>query len=238
MLSQSASSGLGSQWWRVGGVLGIGWVIVFIVEVILQGGVPARDDSVEEIRRYFTDDGDLYLVGRYLVGIGLVLFFAPFVVCLRWLLDSAEGRPPILSWLTALGGVMVVIWGMLAGLFWGTLALGAAESADVNDSSIRLLMELDLYAFTFLSFALALFVGAASLLIARTGILWRWLGGIGLLAAVLLIIGVAWPIEGDEEGPVAAIGFLGNIGAILWVLLTSIAMIMRTEPPAAADRAG
>jgi hypothetical protein len=72
--------------------------------------------------------------------------------------------------------------------------------------------------------------------ILRTGILWRWLGGLGLLAALLLVIGAAWPIDGDEMGAVAAPGFFGLIVVNVWSLIVSIALIMRKEPPLSTER--
>lgn len=61
--------------------------------------------------------------------------------------------------------------------------------------------------------------------------LWRGLGGLGLLAAVLLLIGSAWPIEGDDEGTIAIGYYAGLPLSLLFVLISSVAMIMRKEPP-------
>ena len=46
------------QWWRVGGAFGIAFAVLFIIgAIILQGEPPMRDDSVQEVRKYFQDDG-------------------------------------------------------------------------------------------------------------------------------------------------------------------------------------
>ena len=231
-----SSQGLLNQWWRVGGALGIAFAILFIIgAIILQGEPPMRDDSIQEIRKYFQDDGQKYLVGDYLTGIAFVLLFLPYVVTLRWVLGSGEGWPPIWSWLTVIGGVAMVALGGAGSMAFGTLAI-SADNTQIDDSSVRLLMELNTYAFNLFSFGMALFVASASLVILRTGVLWRWLAVPGLLAAILLIIGAAWPIDGDEQGAVAIPGFVGALLTMLFVILSSVRMIMMKEEPAPTER--
>src|ERR1044071_3171065 len=98
--------GLMRQWWRLGGVLGIGYVVMFIVGIIvIQGESPMLHDSMEEIREYFGEDGQQYLVGDYIAGLGFILFFLPFLVILRAFLGHAEGSPALLSRLALVGGL-------------------------------------------------------------------------------------------------------------------------------------
>lgn len=225
------------QWWRLGGVFGIVFAILFIIgAIILQGDIPMRDDSIEDVRAYFREDGDTYLAGDYISAIGFVLFFLPYVVTLRWVLGSGEGWPPIWSWVMVVGGVSMVALGGAGAATFGTLAL-SADNSEIDDSSVRLIMEMNSYFFVLFAFGMALFVGSASLAVLRAGVLWRWLAAPGLLAAVLLIIGAAWPIDGDEEGALAILGFIGAPVTLLWVLLSSINMIMMKEEPAPTERA-
>lgn len=231
-MQEQPTSVLGAQWWRLGGFLGVAFVISFIIgAIVLQGDSPDRDASVEEVRRYFTDDGQMYLIGDYLLAIAFVLFFLPFAVTVRWVIGSAEGWPPILSWLSVIGAVTFVVFGGTAGMFWGALALGLAENPEIDDGTIRTLMELDTYGFAIFGFPAALFLGSTSFVMFRTGVMWRWLGGLGLLAAVLILVGSAWPIDGDEEGALAILGFIGFPLMLLWILITSVGLIMRKEPP-------
>jgi hypothetical protein len=226
------------QWWRVGGLFGLGFAVLFVIgAIIIQGEPPMRDDSVQQIREYFADDGTKYLVGDYMTSIGFVLFFLPYVVTLRWVLGSGEGWPPIWSWLTMVGGVMTVALGGAGAMAFGTLAI-SADNAEIDDSSIRLFMELSTYAFGLFSFGLALFVASASVVILRTRVLWRWLPLLGFVAAVLLVVGASWPIDGDEEGALAIPGFIGAPLTLLFVILTSVNMLMLKEEPAPTERAG
>jgi hypothetical protein len=231
------ANGFERQWWRIGGALGIAFTVVFLINIFISGEPPSRDDSIEEIRQYFTDDGDLYLITDYIGGLAFFVFFLPYLVTLRWVLGPSEGSPPIWSWLTVIGGVLMVAFGGAATVFWGALANGVAEHPEIDDSSIRLLMELDLYAFTLWGYTMALFTGAASIVILRYGGLWRWLGIVGLIAAVLNLISVAWPIDGDDEGAIAIFGFIGAPLTLLFVLGSSINMLMMKEEPGPSEGA-
>ena len=221
------------SWGRLGGICGIGWIVLFFLgAMVLQGDTPSRDDSVEEIRRYFSEDGDTYLLGDYLLGIAFTIFFLPFIIVLRRVLASAGGWPELLARVSFYAGLTALIWGGIAGFAWGALAIGA-DNADIDDSAVRTLMELDAYAFSGLLLPIGLFMGAAGLSIFMSGVLWRWLGVIGIIGFVGSYIGAAWPIDGDEEGTIAAIGIVGFVGVVLFVLITSIALLMRREAPSA-----
>jgi len=226
------------QWWRVGGIFGIGFVILFLIGgVFLTGDTPQRDDSIEDIRKFFADDGEMYLAGDYLSGIAFVFFFLPYLVTLRWVLGSGEGWPPIWSWVTVVGGVSMLALGGASAVTFGTLAISEGNPEILDDASVRLLMEMSTYGFTGFSLTMGLFVASASLAVLRTGVLWRWLAALGFLAAVLLVIGAAWPIDGDEEGALAILGFIGAPLTLLWILLSSIRLIMMKEEPAPTERA-
>jgi len=213
------------------------FAVLFIIgPLFLTGDSPSRDDSIEEIRAFFQDDGDMYLLGDYIGGIAFVLFFLPYLVTLRWVLGSGEGWPAIGSWLTVIGGFGMVILGGASAVSYGTLAI-SADNAEIDDSSVRLLMEMNVYAFTGFSLFMSLFMAAASLVVLKTGVLWRWLAGIGLLAALLLVVGASWPIDGDDEGALAIAGFIGAPLTLLWIILSSINLLLMKEEPVSAERA-
>jgi hypothetical protein len=216
------------------------FVIFFFVGPIgMTGDTPVRGDSIEEIRAYFEDDGDLYRVGDYLGGIAFVFFFLPYLVILRWVLGSGEGWPAIGSWLTVIGGLALVVIGGTGSVFFGAIAIAADDPeiyAQVDDSTIRMLVEMNAYAFTGFTFTMSLFVGAASVVVLRTGVLWRWLAALGLIAAVLLLIAAAWPIDGDDEGAVAVLGFIGAPLTMLWIIISSINLLMMKDEPVSKER--
>ncbi len=130
----------------------------------------------------------------------------------------------------------MVALGGAGAMAFGTLAI-SADNKEIDDSSVRLLAEMNTYAFNLFSFGMALFVASASVAILRTRVLWRWLPMLGFIAAVLLVIGASWPIDGNEQGALAIPGFIGAPLTLLFVGLSSINMLMMKEEPAATERA-
>ena len=234
-MSVQSSGKVWERWWSIGGFLGIGFIVLFVVGAfVVQTEPPAFDDSMADIREYFGDDDTRYLVGDYLIGLGFVLLFLPFLLTLRGVLGWAEGGANIWSWVAFAGGLATVVIGGAGSAFWGALAFGAINDPEVTDSAVRTLMHASAYAFSMLSLPGALFLFAASAVIFRTSVLWRWLAPLGLAVGVLGVIGAASPIEGDDDGVLAIIGFISLIGFLLWILLASFNMIFKKELPARA----
>ena len=239
MAVQPSAPGADQRWWRAGGLLGLAWAVLFVVGVFLiQGGTPSRDDSIAEIRRYFTEDRDAYLLGDYLVGVAFTLFFLPFLIVLRRVLATGRGWADLLARVALFAGVVAVVWGSTAAFFWGALAVGAAGNPEVDDSAVRVLMELDVYAFSGLLMPIGLFMGAAGLSIWLSRVLWRGLGIVGIVGFVGSYIGAAWPIDGDAEGPLAAVGIVGFAGILIFVILVSINLLVSKRPAGAAVAVG
>ena len=225
------------DWRRIGGAAGILFVVLFLVGAIgLQGDTPMTTDPPAEVREYLADNGTRYLTGDFIISIGFVFGFWPFLSALRSLLGQAEGEPRMWSRYALIGGLVATVFGALSSLFWGALALGGADVAD--DSLTRTFMHASDYGFSGITFAFAAFVVASSLVILRTGVLWRWLGWAGLVDGVALVIGSAWTIDGDPEGPLAFLGFIALIVLLLWVLAVSIAMLRLPARHAVDDGAG
>ena len=223
------------KWWRVGGVAGILFLIMFIAGFVLQfvlGEAPAFDKPDEEIRDWFTDNGEQYLVGDYLVGLSFVLLFLPFLSSLRGLLASAEGGPAVWSRVAFAGGLLFLIFGATASVFWGALAYGFGVRGDADGGTIRTLMYLDVAAWNTVPLAFIPFALGSSLVILQTGVLWRWLALIGLVTAVFAAIGGLSYLDSDPEGTLVMIGGVSFPLAGLWILLTSVNMILKREAPA------
>jgi hypothetical protein len=163
-----------STWWRIAGVFGLAWIVLFAVGgIALQGEPPAYDAPVGEARDFFAAHGERYLWGDYIAGFGFVLCLLPFIVGLRSLLGDAEGGPQIASRLVLVGGVATVIVGDAATAFLDALAVGSTP-AELPDSTIRLLLVLDAVAIAAIGLPMALTAISAATVIWRTGVLPRY----------------------------------------------------------------
>jgi hypothetical protein len=222
-------NGIMQQWWRLGGVLGIAFIVLFIIGgFILQGESPTYNDPIAEIRAYWEDDGQTYLIGDYLIGLAIVLFFLPFLVCLRTLLGRAEGEPQIWSRVCFAGGLLIIAFSAAAAAAWSALAFGAEN---LDDESLLTLMYLDVGAWNAFPYAIGAFVGAASIVMIQTGVLWRWLGYLGLVVAIAALITPLGILDEDPEDIFDTLGIIPFLGLAIWLLLTSIGMLMiKAEP--------
>jgi hypothetical protein len=217
---------------RITGAFGLAWIVLFAIGgIALQGQPPAYNAPIDETREFFAAHGDRYLWGDYIAGLAFVLCLLPFVVGLRSLLGAAEGPPQIASRLVLVGGVATVVVGDAATAFLDALALGGAP-AELPDTTIRLLLELDAVAIAAIGLPMALTAIAAAAVIWRTSVLPRWLAPLGALSGGLHIVGATFVAANDADGPIFFIRFAGLITFAIFVAASSVSLL-RGAPAAA-----
>ena len=190
-------------------------------------------DSDEEIRAYFVDNRDTYLIGDFLIGIAMVFLFLPFAACARSVFAQAEGEPGVATTIFFIGAILIVAVGFVGGIAWGTLAMGAKDEA-FDDSNVKMLMYMGEYAFSGIALGFALAALGGSAVILTTAVVARWAGYLGLAAVVLNIVGSAWIIDGDSEGVLAILGLIGMLVFAVWILSLSVLMLRQKQPEAVA----
>lgn len=228
-----AWSGILKNPWKLGGIAGLVFFVLFVVGgLVLQGDTPMYGDSVKEIRDYFGngDDSNRFLIGDWLTAIGFVLFFLPFMSALRQVLAPADPSDGVLARLIVPGGVLFLVLGAVGSMSWAALALG--DTKDLDDSSVRLAMDLNTYMSAVIVFGVAAFLVPASLIIISSRVLWRWLGWFGLVVALVAIVSDLWLVQGDDESFLGFLGFIAFIGLGIWILATSIGMLVKKTPEA------
>jgi hypothetical protein len=217
------------EWQRITGVFGLAWIVLFAVGgIALQGQPPAYDAPIGEIRDFFSANGGRYLWGDYIAGLAFILCLLPFVVGLRSVLGTAEGAPQIASRLVLVGGIATVVVGDAATVFLDALALGGAP-AELPDTTIRLLLELDVVAIAAIGLPMALTAIGAATVIWQTGVLPRWLAPVAALSALLHIVGATFVAADDPEGPLFFLRFAGLITFAVFVAAASVNLIRGTS---------
>jgi uncharacterized protein DUF4386 len=213
------------RWESVTGAFGLAWIVLFVLGgIALQGQPPAYDAPIGETRDFFTAHGGRYLWGDYIAGLAFVLCLLPFVVGLRAVLGAAEGPPQLASRLVLVGGIATVVVGDAATAFLDALALGGAP-AELPDSTVRLLLELDAVAIAAIGLPMALTAIAAATVVWRTGVLPRWLAPLAALSGLLHIVGATFVPADDAEGPLFFIRFAGLITFAVFVAASSVSLI-------------
>ena len=212
--------------WQIAGAAGILFVVLFVIGAILGGDPPMYNDPGEDIAAWYVENSDQRLVSDFIVGLGFILFYFPFLSGLYSRLRLAEGEPALWSRVALLGGVTFP----LAGLAGGMLEVGLALlEGNVSADVASLASAASYHAFMGAAGLAAVLMGGASLAILRTGVFWKWLGWLGVVLAILLVVGGASTIENDPEGVLAIIGVIGFIGFGVWVLATSVALLQTRE---------
>jgi hypothetical protein len=151
----------------------------------------------------------------------------PFATCLRAILEGTGAANALwarLSWLGAIIGL--AISGASAGAF-GAVATTKAQGLD--DSTLLFVLALDNYIFSVGAVALGLMAGAASIVIIRTGVVWRWIAILGFVAMVLNVVGDLATVQHDGQGFLDFLGLLGLAATAIFVLVVSILMVAHKE---------
>ena len=216
------------SWWRLGGMLGIAFVASWLLKMVGTGVTPPYDDPIGEIRAYWQDDGQRYLVVQYLSLLALVVLLLPYMVALTTMLGRAEADPKLWSRTSLVGAVCFVAVTIAANSIWTALAIGADA---ISDDGMRTLMYLDAAAFYIGVFPLAVFVTAGSLVIVATGVMRKWIGYVGLADGIALFAAPLTVLEEGSDGPLGLFYFLSLVGGAAWIVATGVSMARRREEP-------
>lgn len=203
-----------SGWERWAGLAGIAYVALFLVAFAL-GIEVGRSDR--EILDYYADSGHRTreVVAFFLIA-AAALALMLFANGLRSLISRAEGNPAPLAALSWAGGITSAAMVLAGNAVSRATAFAAMEDDFQLDPNTRRLFEVaGLLLLASGAIAAILLVVAVSVAALRLGVLPRWLGWAGLVAAVLLPL---------------AVGFIGFLVLWAWVLAVSAALALNRTP--------
>ena len=195
---------------------GIAFIVLLVVSFIVQGSPTSADHPPSEVQQWYQDNKDAAEISAFLGVLAAVLlvFFGAY---LRKVLEAAEGPNSMLPILVLIGVTIVAIGGAIDGM----LLFAAAEAADdIPGAEIQVIQAIWDNDFLPLVLGVMVFLWSVGLSVLRSGALPKWLGW---LAIVFAVISLAGPI-----------GFIGAIGAALWIIIASIMLSVRARRPAAA----
>jgi hypothetical protein len=195
-------------------IAGVAAAITFVVGLIFISDSPDNNDSDAQILAFYAKHSHRVgiLVGAFILAF-CGLFFLWFASGLRQRLRTAEGPGGRLANVALGGGILFV------GMLWVGAAALAAIPAEQSFGSGPVLKVADIGRFlpsvgfgailVFGAFGAIALIDAASIVIMRTGILPKWLGWLGFVAAVVLLFGVV---------------FLPMVAFPIWLLAASIVL--------------
>ena len=199
------------SWERLAALAGLAFVVLYVAAFALGIEVGASD---REILDYYASSGHRAkeIVAFFLIA-GAALALIVFATSLRSIIARAEEESAMLAALAWAGGIAYAVLVLAGNALSRTTAFAAMDDKFTLDPNTRRLFE-DAGFLLFVSGALAaiLLVLAVSFAALRYGLLPRWLGWAGFPAAALLPL---------------AIGFVGFLVFIIWLLAVSATLAFR-----------
>jgi Domain of unknown function (DUF4386) len=198
--------------WLVPLGTGIGFAVLLIISFVVTGEPKSADDGPAEVAQWYSDNKDAAEIGSFIgvVGASLLIFFGAY---LRKILEPGAGL--MLSILPLIALAIVAVGGAIDGM----LMFAAAEAVgDVPAPEIQTIQAIWDNDFLPLVLGVLVFNWSVGLAVLRSGALPKWLGWWGIVFGVVTLAG--------------PIGFVGALGAALWIVIASIMLSMRARRPA------
>jgi hypothetical protein len=209
-----------AKWERWGVLAGVVFVVLVVVGALIGGTPPKPNDSAVKIAKYFKDNQGSLKVGSYLSGLALVPFLW-FLGSLFGRLRRAEGGAGRVSGIALTGGVVTVPIAMIANGLGAYGALHPEASVGSFQTSMVLL--------GYVGFAIAVFVGATSVVVLRSQLLPSWFAWAGGALAVAWLVAAA--TVSSTSNAINTIGFVVFLVWAVWIVVLSV-LLYRTPQTA------
>jgi hypothetical protein len=215
-----------SKWERWSALGGILFVVLIMASALLPGSPPKTSDSVGKIANFVLDKHDELRWAAYLGGLAAIPLFW-FAGAVWRLLRGAEGGEPRLTVMAVLGAGFALVMGAISGFLLGVLGiLGVAGSGGAVQTKFFYVLGSNVGVAT--SFGAAAFSLAFSVVIIRTGVLPKVMGWLGVLVAIVFLVGGG--IVASTSDTFFVISFISFFAFSLWLVIISILMFMAASP--------
>jgi hypothetical protein len=199
---------------RLAALTGLAFIVLAAIGAFVTGEEPPNpsDDSVQEIIRYYNEKDTEIWISAWLSGLAAVslVFFGGY---LAKVLRRASGPGHMLS-SVALAGLTIVA---VAAAFDAAVNIALVEAADdIQPAAVQSLSALWSNDWPMFVVGAAIFMLAAGLSIVRHGGLPRWMGWVAILLGVVAL---------------TPLGFVGFLGAGLWIAVASVMLYLRADEP-------
>ena len=215
-----------TKWERWGALGGIVFAVLVLVTVILPGEPPGIGDSTSDVVEFIADKGDELRYSAYIGGVATIFLFW-WLGSLWRLMRRLEGGSPRLTVAALAGGVLASVFAGIGGIMLGALPIIGVRTLGPGGARAFYVVATCL-GFAAL-FGIAVLVGSASILFIRMRSM-GLLGWFGVVVAVVSVFGGYAVASTRDE--LMALGVIGFLGALLWVVILSVFMLRRAPEPA------
>ncbi len=209
---------------RMTAISGLILVVLGIMSTVLPLFLPHAEagDTAPQIAAYLTGQRGSLLFGMYSVGLGWGGLLLVFTSGLYAILARAEGDPSPLALLGFAGGLVVAA---IALMFAALGATAVYQLAAVDPAGARVVYQLFFMVVNFGAFPTIVNVLPFSMVMLRTGVVPRWIGWIGVAAALAhLVASVSLAAQGPMS-PSGIVPALAPVVYLVWALCTSIVLL-------------
>jgi hypothetical protein len=218
------------NWERWGALGGILFVVLVAITAILPGYPPKTGDSATKIADFIGDNGNKIRWAATTGGLAVIALFWWLGSVWR-LMRRGEGGSPRLAVTALAGAVFAAVMATIGAVSLAVIPVIGTHT--FGNSQIRYFYILSSNLAVATMFGAATFVGAFSLLIIRRHVLPPIMGWLGLIVAVLGIVG--GPVVSSTRDTFFYVAFVGFIAFLVWVVIVSVLMFVRTDDASEVD---
>jgi hypothetical protein len=216
-----------TQWWRLGGLAGLLFVVLTVITVFIPFTTPAADLPTSEIVRAVVDDRTNLLAFGCILGIAAAVFmvFTAALYSVLRLWEGNGGGPSVIVLAGGIGTSMILVLSQAV-----LVATIYAADRDADPAAIRALFELATPLYTSSALMLTLFLAGTAFSLIPSRVLPRWLGWTAAALAVAFVVSLFSIFSRAEGGGFLGVFFfVGELGLVVWILTTSIIMLLRAR---------
>ena len=215
-----------AKWERYGALGGILFVVLIIASIAVSGSNPKSSDSAAKILKSFQDNKDGIKVSAFLGALAAlpILWWAGSL----WArMRRAEGGQPRLALIAVLALVFAGASQAGSSAISATVAL---VLKDVGAAQAKFFFVLSMGLGAASSVGIATLVLAVSVLALRTRVFPVWLGWVGVVDAILFLVG-SYSIATTSDA-LGGVGFAAFIVWAIWIIVVSVIMFRGKEAAA------
>ncbi len=208
---------------RIGGIAGLGFAGgVIFQNAVLMSGSPLPGASIDEVSRFYADQGGRVMIATFWVAINAV-FLLTFLSAVTARLQESPA--------SALWGRVAYAAGIsLLSLFAVGTSLQAVlvtriSDLEANHALLGLLWAMHSGAFSMSLIVAGVLVLSLSLGALATPVVPAWTAYLGLLGSALMLVGGGLAFNVIDGGPALFIGFAGFATWIVWLITASLRML-------------
>jgi hypothetical protein len=217
------------RWAALGGVL---FVVLVAVTAILPGYPPKTGDSARKIADFISDNGDEIRWAATTGGLAVIALFWWLGAVWRFM-RRGEGGSPRLAVSALAAAVFAAAMATIGAVSLAVIPVIGTHTFGASQIRYFYILSTDIAVATL--FGAAAFVGAFSLLIIRRHVLPPIIGWLGLIVALLGIVG--GPVVSSTRDVFFYVSFVGFIAFLVWVVIVSVLMFLHAGDTTTGDAA-